>query len=190
MKTIAAFNDQELVQQFMAGNADALEILVKRHQSKIYTSIYLLVKDKYTAEDIFQEVFIRIIKKLKAGQYREENKFLYWAMRIGHNLCVDHFRRIKSGPVIHTGNGEDIFEALHFEEENAETKRIDLETKDMLCELIDRLPNEQREVIILRHYADLRFKDIANMLGCPVNTALGRMRYGLLNLRKMMREVA
>jgi len=190
MKTIATFNDQELVQQFMAGNAHALEMLVKRHQAKIYTSIYLLVKDKYTAEDIFQEVFIRIIEKLKAGQYREENKFLYWAMRIGHNLCVDHFRRIKALPVIRTGSGEDIFEALHFEKDNAETRCVDLETRAQVCQFIDRLPNDQREVIILRHYASLRFKDIANILGCPVNTALGRMRYGLMNLRKMMREVA
>ena len=188
MTTLITLDDQQLVKQFMAGNANALEILVKRYQKKIYTSIFLLVKDKYTAEDIFQEVFIRVIEKLKSGQYREENKFLYWAMRIGHNLCVDHFRKVKTAPVIRTGNGEDIFEVLNFAEDNVEDKRVGKETNQIVCRLVDQLPADQREVIILRHYAGLRFKEIAEMLGCPVNTALGRMRYGLLNLRKMIKE--
>lgn len=172
----------------MDGNADALETLVIRHKDKVYTSILFLVKDKYLAEDIFQDVFIRIIDTIKCGRYTDEGKFLPWAMRIAHNLCVDHFRKVKRSPSIKTSDDHDIFEVLNFSEEGADTRMMQGQSHDRVRRMLDLLPEEQREVIILRHYADLSFKEIAKLTQCSINTALGRMRYGLINLRKMMLE--
>ena len=186
MKTFAKKTDHELINLFGDGNFDALEALVLRHKDKLYTSILLLVKDKYLAEDIFQDVFIRIIDTLRGGRYQEEGKFLPWAMRIAHNLCVDHFRRVKRTPTIKTGDNKDIFEVLNFTEDGVDTRMMKRQSYDRVREMLDRLPEDQREVIILRHYADMSFKEIASMTNCSINTALGRMRYGLINLRKMM----
>lgn len=186
MTPLSKFTDHELINAFVAGNVNALEVLVLRHKDKLYTSILFLVKDKYLAEDIFQDVFIRVIDTIRSGRYTEEGKFLPWAMRIAHNLCVDHFRKVKRTPTIKTGEDQDIFEVLNFTEESAEDKMMKKQSHNRIREMLDMLPEDQREVIILRHYADMSFKEIAHITNCSINTALGRMRYGLINLRKMM----
>lgn len=178
--------DHELIQSFQDGNLNALEILVLRHKDKMYTSILFLVKDKYLAEDIFQDVLIKIIDTIRGGRYTEEGKFLPWAMRIAHNLCVDHFRKVKRTPAIKTSDDRDIFEVLNFTEDGADVKMMKRQSHDRVRQMLDLLPDDQREVIILRHYADMSFKEIASLTNCSINTALGRMRYGLINLRKMM----
>jgi len=186
MKTFTKNTDNELINLFGDGNFDALEALVLRHKDKLYTSILFLVKDKYLAEDIFQDVFIRIIDTLRGGRYTEEGKFLPWAQRIAHNLCVDHFRKVKRTPTIKTGDDKDIFEVLNFTEDGVDIRMMKRQSYDRVREMLERLPEDQREVIVLRHYADMSFKEIASVTNCSINTALGRMRYGLINLRKMM----
>ncbi|MFN8253231.1 MAG: sigma-70 family RNA polymerase sigma factor [Ferruginibacter sp.] len=188
MKCLNNLTDQQLIHLYVDGDADALATIVLRYKEKIYTSIYLLVKDKYLAEDIFQDVFIRIIDTLKGGRYTDEGKFLPWAMRIAHNMCVDHFRKVKRSPTIKTSDDRDIFEVLNFSEAGADQKMMDGQSHDRIRKMVDMLPEDQREVIILRHYADLSFKEIADLTKCSINTALGRMRYGLINLRKLMVE--
>ena len=188
MKNLTSLSDQELVQLYMNENSNALSVLVERYKDKIFTSIYLLVKDKYLAEDLFQDVFIRIIDTLRAGKYNDEGKFLPWAMRIAHNLCVDHFRKVKRSPSIKTSDDHDIFEVLNFSEAGADQKMMTGQSHDRVRRLVDMLPEDQKEVIILRHYAELSFKEISELTNCSINTALGRMRYGLINLRKMMAE--
>ena len=188
MKNQTLLSDQQIVRMYIDGDSNALSTIVNRYKDKIFTSIYLLVKDKYLAEDIFQDVFIRIIDTLKGGRYTDEGKFLPWAMRIAHNLCVDHFRKVKRNPTIKTSDDRDIFEVLNFSEAGVDTRIMAEQTSDKVRKLIDLLPEDQREVIILRHYADLSFKEIAALTNCSINTALGRMRYGLLNMRKMMTE--
>jgi RNA polymerase sigma factor (sigma-70 family) len=186
MTPLSKLTDNDLINLFVAGNVNALEVLVLRHKDKLYTSILFLVKDKYLAEDIFQDVFIRIIDTMRGGRYTEEGKFLPWAMRIAHNLCVDHFRKVKRTPTIKTGENQDIFEVLNFTEDSAEDKMMKKQSHSRVRDMLDQLPEDQREVIILRHYADMSFKEIATVTNCSINTALGRMRYGLINLRKMM----
>jgi RNA polymerase sigma-70 factor (ECF subfamily) len=188
MKCLTNLTDQQLIHLYMEGDANALATIILRYKDKIYTSIYLLVKDKYLAEDIFQDVFIRIIDTLKGGRYTDEGKFLPWAMRIAHNMCVDHFRKVKRTPTIKTSEDRDIFEVLNFSEPGADHKMMNGQSHDRVRKMVDMLPEDQREVIILRHYADLSFKEIADLTQCSINTALGRMRYGLINLRKMMTE--
>ncbi|MCC7525003.1 MAG: sigma-70 family RNA polymerase sigma factor [Chitinophagaceae bacterium] len=188
MKSLTNLPDQQLIHHFMSGDASALEQLIVRHKDKIYTSIFLLVKDKYLAEDIFQDVFIRVIDTIRSGRYTEEGKFLPWAMRIAHNLCVDHFRKVKRTPAIKTGDDRDIFEVINFSEDGVDRRLMQRQSHGRVRDMLDRLPEDQREVIILRHYAELSFKEIAALTDCSINTALGRMRYGLINLRKMMQE--
>ncbi|KYP15839.1 MAG: RNA polymerase subunit sigma-24 [Flavihumibacter sp. CACIAM 22H1] len=188
MKSHCVKTDNELIHMFMDGDMAALETLILRHKDKLYTSILFLVKDKYLAEDIFQDVLIKIIDTLRAGRYTEEGKFLPWAMRIAHNLCVDHFRKVKRSPAIKTSDDRDIFEVINFTEDGADVKMMKRQSHDRVRQMLDRLPEDQREVIILRHYAELSFKEIAALTNCSINTALGRMRYGLINLRKMMSE--
>ena len=188
MNLLRKKTDHELIQDFQDGDLYALETLVLRHKDKMYTSILFLVKDKYLAEDIFQDVLIKIIDTIRGGRYTEEGKFLPWAMRIAHNLCVDHFRKVKRTPSIRTSDDRDIFEVINFTEEGADMKMMKKQSHDRVRQMLDLLPEDQREVIILRHYADLSFKEIASLTNCSINTALGRMRYGLINLRKMMTQ--
>jgi RNA polymerase sigma-70 factor (ECF subfamily) len=188
MRSLTNLTDQELIHSYVNGNENALSVLVMRYKNKIYTTIYLLVKDKHLAEDIFQDVFIRIIDTLRGGRYTDEGKFLPWASRIAHNLCVDHFRKVKRSPSIKTSDDHDIFEVLNFSEPGADQRIMQSQTNDKVRKMVDMLPEDQREVIVLRHYADLSFKEIAELTNCSINTALGRMRYGLINLRKMMTE--
>ncbi len=188
MKNVKNFTDQELVKAYAQGNAQAIEELISRYKDRVFSSIYYLVKDKYLAEDMFQEVFIKIIDTIRGGRYTDEGKFLPWALRIAHNMCVDHFRKVKRSPQIKTSEGNDIFEVLNFREESAETNIMQLQSQDTIRKMIDLLPEEQKEVIILRHYADLSFKEIADLTKTSINTALGRMRYGLINLRRLALE--
>ena len=188
MKCMSTLTDQQLVRLYIEGNTESLSTLVTRYKDKIYTSIYLLVKDKYLAEDLFQDVFIRIIDTLNGGRYTDEGKFLPWALRIAHNMCVDHFRKVKRSPSIKTSDDRDIFEVLNFFEPGADHKMMQTQSHERVRKMIDMLPQDQREVIIMRHYADLSFKEIAELTKCSINTALGRMRYGLINMRKMMAE--
>lgn len=179
-------SDQDLVHQYIQGQETSLEELIRRHKSKIYTSIYLLVKDSYLAEDIFQDTFIKVINTLKAGKYNEEGKFLPWVIRIAHNLVIDYFRKEKRTPVVTTVEGFDIFEVLKFYDESTEDRIIREQTHRDLRELIHLLPSEQKEVLIMRHYGELSFKEISEITNVSINTALGRMRYALNNLRKMI----
>ena len=181
-------SDKDLVHLYVSGDESALGILLSRHKSKIYTSIYLLVKDRYLAEDIFQDTFIKVINTLKSGKYNEEGKFLPWVMRIAHNLVIDHFRKEKRTPTITNSEGFDIFDTIGISEESTEDKLLRDQSHADLRTLIQQLPEEQKEVLIMRHYADLSFKEIADLTGVSINTALGRMRYALNNLRRMMQE--
>ena len=185
---IKSLNDRELVRSYLSGNERAFEELLNRHKNKIYTSIYLFVKEKSLAEDIFQDTFIKIIDTLRKGKYNEEGKFVQWAMRIAYNMCVDHFRRNKRKPTVAPTDEFDIFSVLSVSEENAETRIIRSQTHDKVRRLVDQLPPEQREVVILRHYAEMSFKEIAALTRVSINTALGRMRYALINIRKMVEE--
>ena len=188
MKSLTNLSDQQLIHLFMDGDADALETLIHRHKDKIYTSIFLLVKDKYLAEDIFQDVFIRVIDTVRSGRYTEEGKFLPWAMRIAHNLCVDHFRKVKRTPTVRNSEDRDIFEVLNITEDGVDRRMMQKQSHDRVRQMLDMLPADQREVIILRHYCEMSYKEIAAITNCSINTALGRMLYVLINLRKMMLE--
>lgn len=180
--------DQELILQYLDGNDRAFEELLSRHKNKIYTTIYLFVKDEHQAEDIFQEVFIKIIDTLRKGKYNHEGKFVQWAVRIAYNLCVDHFRRSKRRAIISTTENFDIFDVLSVSEDSHEDRIIKSQSYEKLRAVIDMLPPEQREVIILRHYADMSFKEISQLTRVSINTALGRMRYALINIRRNFAE--
>lgn len=185
---VSVLTDHQLIDAYLQGNERAFEELTNRHQQKIYTSIYLFVKDQALAEDIFQEVFIKIIDTLRKGKYNHEGKFLQWAMRISYNMCVDYFRRNKRRPQISPTESFDIFDVLQNPDYNAEQTIIRDQTHGRIRQLVDMLPQEQREVVILRHYADMSFKEIAKLTDVSINTALGRMRYALINIRKMIEE--
>ncbi len=187
MMQLTQSSDAALAQAFAQGNEKALEILIRRYKDKIYTSIFMLVKDKYLAEDIFQDTFLKIIRTIKEGRYAEQGKFLPWAVRVAHNLCMDHFRRTKNQLMITLPDGQDISTLLGTAESPSEIieKR---QVHKSVRQLIEALPEEQREVIVLRIYADLSFKEISELTGVSINTALGRMRYALLNLRKTITD--
>ncbi len=188
MRNFNLFTDTQLVHAFQHGNSHAFEALINRYKDKIFSSILFLVKDKYLAEDLFQETFIRIIDTIKAKRYNDEGKFLPWASRIAHNLCVDYFRKVKRTPSIVTSDDRDIFDVINVVEETPEQKMMRSQTHDRIHSMLNMLPDEQREVIVLRHFGDMSFKEIATATDCSINTALGRMRYGLINLRRMMVE--
>lgn len=183
---VKSLSDHELIDRYLDGDQKSFAVLLERHKAKIYTSIYLFVKDKALAEDIFQDVFIKIIDTLRKGRYNHEGKFLQWAMRIAYNMCVDHFRRNKRRPKFSPTEDFDILDILAQPDDNMEQKIIKSQTHNKVRELVDQLPDEQREVVILRHYADLSFKEIAALTNVSINTALGRMRYALINIRKML----
>lgn len=179
--------DNDLVRLFQGGDDNALESLIGRYKDKIYSTIFYLVKDRHLTEDLFQEVFIKIIDKLRSKNYNEEGKFLHWALRISHNLCVDYFRKEKRNQTT-SGDNNNLFDLLELSSDAADTKFVTGQIHEKIRVMLDTLPEEQREVIILRHFADLSFKEIAEITNTSINTALGRMRYGLINLRKMMEE--
>ena len=185
---VLSLSDQQLIDKFLEGDDRAFETLLNRHKTKIFTSIYLFVKDNDLAEDIFQDVFIKIIKTIRRGKYNHEGKFVQWAMRIAYNMCVDHFRRSKRRNNITLTDSFDIFDVLKSKDDNKEQAMIKDQTHGKVKKLVDMLPPEQREVVILRHYADMSFKEIAQLTRVSINTALGRMRYALINMRKMVEE--
>jgi len=187
MKPLQQLLDTDLIRAFQEGNSSALQVLINRYKEKIYSSIFFLVKDKYLAEDLFQEVFIKVIDTLRSNRYNEEGKFLQWALRISHNLCVDHFRKVKRTKIISSGDSN-IFEMINTNVESADHRLVQGQTHERIRRMLELLSEEQREVIVLRHYADMSFKEIATITNTSINTALGRMRYGLINLRKMMVE--
>ena len=188
MKLLNKKSDQQLVQAYVKGEERAIQVLLERYKTKIYTSIYHQVKDQYLAEDIFQETFIKVINTLKAGRYNDEGKFLPWVMRIAHNMVIDHFRREKRAPNIVNNDGFDIFEVLQFSDDSVETKMLKTQRDIDLKKIIQLLPDDQKEVLIMRLFCDMSFKDIADITEVSINTALGRMRYALNNLRKMIGE--
>ena len=184
--SMTPLNDKELIARYLDGDEKSFELLLNKHKDKIYTSIYMFVKDHERANDIFQDVFIKIVKTLRKGKYNHEGKFRQWAMRIAYNMCVDQFRKNKRRSVIQPTDDFDIFDVIESEESNKEQNMIKEQTHEKVRMLIDKLPPEQREVVILRHYADMSFKEIAAMTRVSINTALGRMRYALINMRKMV----
>ena len=188
MRTLDHVSDTELIRSFQDGDTRAFEVLTNRYKDRVFSSILFFVKDSYLAEDLFQDVFIKIIDTLQNKRYTEEGKFLPWALRIAHNLCVDYFRKVKRTPTIKTSDDKDIFEIIHLSEDAPDTKMMQSQSHERVRLMLDLLPEEQREIIILRHYANLSFKEIAQITNCSINTALGRMRYGLINLRKMIVE--
>ena len=183
---IIQLSDSALVSLYIAGNEQAFELLVSRHKNKVYTTILLIVKNTDTAEDLVQDTFIKAIHTMKSGRYNEEGKFSSWICRIAHNLAIDYFRKEKRSQMINIEDGSNIFNHLTFSEESIESLQIKEETHERLRELIQQLPEAQKEVLIMRHYADMSFQEIAETTGVSINTALGRMRYALINLRKKL----
>lgn len=181
--------DGVLITQYRNGNEAAFDLLVDRYQSKVYTTIYLIVKDQDVAEDLLQDVFLKVVQTLHSDKYNEEGKFLPWVMRIAHNLAIDHFRKSRRYPTILLEDGSNVFNSLHFAEDSMEEKKVKEETLELVKKLIEELPEAQREVVILRHYLDLSFQEIADQTGVSINTALGRMRYALHHIRKKMKQV-
>jgi RNA polymerase sigma factor (sigma-70 family) len=180
--------DRELIRMYLDGQEEAFETLLSRYKGRIYTSIFMFVKDSDLANDIFQETFIKIIDTFRSGKYNEEGKFLQWALRISYNLCVDYFRKSKRRATITPSEDFDIFNFMQSTEENEERRMVKKQTYAKVRQLIDALPDEQREVIVLRHFAELSFKEIAELTHVSINTALGRMRYALINIRKLISE--
>ena len=180
--------DQELIRDYLAGSERALEGLITRHKEKVFTSIIIFTKDRFLAEDLFQDTFIKVINKLKAGKYKEEGKFLPWVMRISYNICIDYYRKTKRSPKVTNTDGFDIFDILPLSEESPEQLMMGNQSRDKVRKLLDELPEEQKEVVLLRHYYDFSFKEIAELTGVSINTDLGRMRYSLINLRKIIEE--
>jgi RNA polymerase sigma-70 factor (ECF subfamily) len=178
--------DRELVQMYLGGNDQAFETLLKRHKNQIYTKIFMLVKDHEVADDIFQDTFIKVINTLRSGRYNEEGKFLPWVLRIAHNLSIDYFRKGKKMPKVRSDENNDVFATIENEEMHVEDQIIWDTTLGRVKELLDHLPEEQRTVVIMRHYYDMSFKEIAETCDISINTALGRMRYALINLRKVI----
>jgi RNA polymerase sigma factor (sigma-70 family) len=186
-------DDQELVNLYIKGEESALETLINRHKRRIFSYIMVTVKDRALAEDVFQDTFIKVISTLKKGHYSEEGKFLPWVLRISHNLIIDTFRRDKRMPTISGGTNEegesfDIFSVLGTYDKNVEQEIIQGQIRKDIRKLIECLPAEQREVLMMRHYYDMSFKEISEQTNVSINTALGRMRYALINLRKMIEE--
>lgn len=177
--------DATLVSHYIKGDEYALEVLIKRHKQKIYSFIYSKVYDKDVAEDIFQDTFIKVIRTLKKGNYNEEGKFLPWVMRISHNLVIDYFRKSNRLPKFDSGEFS-IFSVLSDTSLNAENSIIKEQVEFDVRRLVDELPEDQKEVLLMRIYEDLSFKEISDKTGVSINTALGRMRYALINLRKII----
>lgn len=178
--------DAALVSDYIKGDESALEILIKRHKQKIYSFIYSKVYDKDVAEDVFQDTFIKVIRTLKRGSYNEEGKFLPWVMRISHNLVIDFFRKNNRMPKFDNAGEFSIFSVLSDTSLNAEKTIIKEQVENDVRRLVDELPNDQREVLLMRIYNDMSFKEISERTGVSINTALGRMRYALINLRKII----
>jgi RNA polymerase sigma factor (sigma-70 family) len=189
VETQSQVSDVELVNRFVDGDKSAMQKLIHRHRNKVYTYILLTVKNQHLAEDIFQDTFVKVIRSLSQDKYRDDGKFLPWVMRIAHNLIIDHFRRAKQLNVVSNDSYEgDLLNKRELSDGTVEDNLVHEQILNDVRRLVDQLPNEQREVIIMRHYAGLSFKEIAEQTDVSINTALGRMRYALINLRRLIRE--
>jgi RNA polymerase sigma factor (sigma-70 family) len=181
--------DYELVQEFVDGDKSSIEILIKRHKNRVFTYIILIVKNEQLAEDIFQDTFIKVINSLKAGKYKDNGRFLSWVIRIAHNLIIDHFRKEKQLNTMSNDDYEvDIFNSRKLSDKNIEDNIIEEQIHHDIRKLVDQLPVDQKQVILLRHYGGLSFKEIADQTDVSINTALGRMRYALINLRRLIEQ--
>ncbi len=182
-------SDLELIKKFVDGEQLAIETLITRHKERVYTYIYLMIKEHQLAEDIFQDTFIKVIKSLKRGKYQENGKFVSWVMRIAHNMIIDHFRKEKQMKMIANEEYEaDIFNSQRFSDKNIEDHLVKEQIDKDVRKLVDELPDEQREVVLMRHYMGMSFQEISEQTGVSINTALGRMRYALINLRRFIEE--
>jgi RNA polymerase sigma-70 factor (ECF subfamily) len=189
MVELKQLDDFVLVQEFIDGNHDSLEILISRHRKRVYTYIFMVVKNHSLADDIFQDTFIKVIKSLKKGRYTDSGKFVSWVIRIAHNLVIDHFRKEKyMGTISNDDSESDLFNSPKYSDSNIEDEMINEQIIKEVRYLVNELPEDQREVVKLRHFKGLSFKEIAELTGVSINTALGRMRYAILNLRKMVEE--
>lgn len=182
-------SDNELVNQFLSGDQMAIELLIRRHRKRVFGYILLLVKNQTIAEDVFQDTFVKVIKSLQENKYTDNGRFVSWVMRIAHNLIIDYFRKEKQLKTYSNDQSEvDVFNSPKFSEKNVEEHMVFEQILSEVRVLVDELPDEQREVVLLRHYAGLSFKEIAEQTNVSINTALGRMRYALINMRKVMQE--
>ncbi len=182
-------SDKELVERYREGDVACFELLMERHQNKVFSYILMLVKDRQLADDIFQDTFLKVIRTIKAGAYKEEGKFIQFAMRVAHNLVIDHFRKSKRLPMVDAVSNEyDFIDNAKYTDASVEDKMVEEQVYSDLRKMIDFLPEEQKEVLNMRMYADMSFKDIADATNVSINTALGRMRYALINLRRMAKE--
>jgi len=182
-------SDYELIQRFIKGETSCFDQLIHRHKNKVFAYISMYIRDQALAEDLFQDTFMKVIQSVKAGRYQDNGKFISWVMRIAHNLIIDHFRRIKQMNTVSNDDYEsDLFNSRKLAEDNVEDDMIRRQIQKDVRKMISMLPDDQREVVILRHYAELSFREIADTTGVSINTALGRMRYALINMRKLMAE--
>ncbi len=180
--------DRDLVRQYIGGNDQAFETLLNRHKNQIFTKILMLVKDREVADDIFQDTFIKVINTLRSGRYNEEGKFLPWVLRIAHNLSIDYFRKGKKMPKVRSDEENDVFATIPNEDMHVEDELVWNQMLSDVKDLLDHLPEEQRTVVMMRHYYGMSFKEIAETCDISINTALGRMRYALINLRKVIEK--
>ena len=186
---IEILSDKQLVDSYRNGNVASFELLVERHQNKVFSYILSLVRDRQLADDIFQDTFLKIIRTIKAGAYKEEGKFIQFAMRIAHNLIIDHFRKSQRLPMADSVNKDyDLIDNAKITDPSIEDRMVTEQVYSDIRKMVDFLPEEQREVLNMRMYADMSFKDIAEATNVSINTALGRMRYAIINLRKMAKE--
>ncbi len=189
MENLVLFTDDELIAKFISGNESCLQILIKRHKNRLYSYILMMVKHPELAEDIFQDTFIKIITNLNRGKYIENGRFISWAMRIAHNLIIDYYRKEKNLKVVSNDSNEyDLFNSTKYSDFNVEEKMVYSQVLKEVSELINFLPDNQKEVVRLRHYMGLSFKEIAEETGVSINTALGRMRYAIINMRALVEE--
>ena len=181
--------DYELITGFINGDERSIELLILRHKSKVYSYISLYIRSRDLADDIFQDTFMKVVQSIRAGRYQDDGKFISWVMRIAHNLIIDHFRHEKQMGIVLTDDYEaDLFNSRRLSEDNVEDVMVRRQVLRDVRHLIGELPEDQREVVIMRHYAGMSFKEIAEMTGVSINTALGQMRYALINMRRMMTE--
>lgn len=186
--TTCTLSDNELIMGYKEGDYSCFEALLSRYQSKVYGYIFSVVKDKDIANDIFQETFYKVIFTINSGFYKDENKFIHWVMRIAHNLIVDYFRRLGKMPIVPNRPDCDVVDTLKLHDDNIEKTIIKKQTSSNIRRLVKMLPPEQRRVVIMRHYGKMDFKEIADRTGVSINTALGRMRYAIINLRRLAKE--
>ncbi len=179
--------DYELINSYINGDNRSIELLILRHKSKVYSYISLYIRSRDLADDIFQDTFMKVVQSIRAGRYQDDGRFLSWVMRIAHNLIIDHFRREKQlGLVLSDDYESDLYNSKRLADDNVEDVMVRRQVLRDVRSLIGELPVDQREVVIMRHYAGMSFKEIADMTGVSINTALGRMRYALINMRKTM----